>query len=136
MARQVRHESAAGGETGPGGGGHAGRRGRTVRIAKRSALLDYAWLSIAAAGGTMAIKAVAYRLTGSIGLLSDALESLVNLAGAVVALSMLAVAARPPDEGHRYGHGKAEYFSSFLEGILILVAAAGITVTAIERLQS
>jgi cation diffusion facilitator family transporter len=93
-------------------------------------------LSIAAAVGTMAIKAVAYRLTGSIGLLSDALESLVNLAGAVVALSMLAVAARPPDEGHRYGHGKAEYFSSFLEGILILVAAAGITVTAVERLQS
>jgi cation diffusion facilitator family transporter len=84
----------------------------------------------------MALKAVAYLLTGSVGLLSDALESLVNLAGAVVALSMLAVAARPADEGHRYGHDKAEYFSSFLEGVLIIVAAGGIMLAAVGRLRA
>jgi len=82
----------------------------------------------------MVLKAAAYRLTGSVGLLSDALESLVNLAGAVVTLSMLAVAARPADEEHRYGHGKAEYFSSFFEGALVLLAAGGIGVASVERL--
>ena len=75
-------------------------------------LARYAWLSIAAALATMALKAVAWWLTGSVGLLSDALESLVNLAGALMALAMLSVAARPPDEDHAYGHGKAEYFSA------------------------
>ena len=82
----------------------------------------------------MALKSVAYLLTGSVGLLSDALESLVNLAGAIMALSMLTVAARPADEDHPHGHGKAEYFSAGVEGTLILVAAASIAFAAVERL--
>ncbi|MCM8594677.1 cation diffusion facilitator family transporter [Accumulibacter sp.] len=97
-------------------------------------LKPYAWLSIAAALTTVALKSVAWLITGSVGLLSDALESLVNLAGAVMALGMLSVAERPADEGHAFGHGKAEYFSSAFEGLLIVLAAAGIAVTAIERL--
>ena len=86
-------------------------------------LTRFAWLSIAAAIVTMALKAAAYYFTGSVGLLSDALESLVNLAGALMALAMLSVAARPPDEDHAYGHSKAEYFSAGAEGALIVVAA-------------
>lgn len=82
----------------------------------------------------MALKTFAYFLTGSIGLLSDALESLVNLAGALMALAMLTVAARPADEDHTYGHSKAEYFSSGVEGTLILIAAVSIIATAIPRL--
>lgn len=82
----------------------------------------------------MGLKTLAWWLTGSVGLLSDALESLVNLAGAVMALSMLTVAARPPDEDHAYGHGKAEYFSAGFEGALILIAAASIAYAAIGRL--
>jgi cation diffusion facilitator family transporter len=101
---------------------------------KRASLLHYAWLSIAAALFTIALKSAAYLLTGSVGLLSDALEALVNLAGAIMALTMLAVAARPADDDHRYGHGKAEYFSSFFEGALILLAAGGIVFAAVERL--
>ncbi|MBT3713626.1 MAG: cation transporter [Anaerolineae bacterium] len=100
----------------------------------RSSLTRYAWLSIAAAVTTIALKAGAYFLTGSVGLLSDAIESVVNLLAAIMALSMLTIAARPPDESHTYGHGKAEYFSSNLEGVLVLVAAAGIAVTAVERI--
>lgn len=100
----------------------------------RLSLRRYAWLSIAAAVFTIALKAIAYLLTGSVGLLSDALESFVNLAGAFMALAMLTVAARPADEEHPYGHGKAEYFSSGVEGTLILVAAASIAVAAIRRL--
>jgi cation diffusion facilitator family transporter len=97
-------------------------------------LTRYAWLSIAAAIITIALKTAAYRLTGSVGLLSDAMESLVNLLGASIALAMLTVAARPPDDDHLYGHGKAEYFSSGAEGVLILVAAVGIGFTAVSRL--
>ncbi|MBT7192318.1 MAG: cation transporter [Anaerolineae bacterium] len=100
----------------------------------RPSLTRYAWLSITAALITIALKAGAYMLTGSVGLLSDAIESVVNLLAAIMALSMLTIAARPPDDSHAYGHGKAEYFSSNVEGVLILVAAAGIAVTAIERL--
>lgn len=100
----------------------------------RSSLTKYAWLSIAAAIATIALKAGAYWLTGSVGLLSDALESIINLVAAVMALAMLTIAARPPDESHVYGHGKAEYFSSTVEGVLIFVAAGGIMYTAIERL--
>jgi cation diffusion facilitator family transporter len=100
----------------------------------RSTLTRYAWLSIAAALTTMGLKAGAYLLTGSVGLLSDALESLVNLAGAIMVLSMLKVAARPADDNHAYGHSKAEYFSSGFEGSLILVAAGSIIYTAIKRL--
>jgi cation diffusion facilitator family transporter len=101
---------------------------------KPPSLTRFAWLSIAAAIVTMALKGAAYLMTGSVGLLSDALESLVNLAGALMALAMLSVAARPPDEDHAYGHGKAEYFSAGVEGTLILVAAASIAVAAVERL--
>jgi cation diffusion facilitator family transporter len=100
----------------------------------RSSLTRFAWLSIAAAVFTIALKAVAYLLTGSVGLLSDALESLVNLVGAVMALAMLTIAARPADEEHAYGHSKAEYFSSGVEGTLILVAAVSIGVAAVQRL--
>jgi cation diffusion facilitator family transporter len=80
------------------------------------------------------LKAVAYYVTGSVGLLSDAMESGVNLAAALMALSMLNVAARPPDEMHAYGYSKAEYFSSGAEGALIVLAAAGIVWTSIPRL--
>jgi cation diffusion facilitator family transporter len=100
----------------------------------RSSLRRFAWLSIAAAIATIARKAAAYLLTGSVGLLSDALESFVNLAGALMALAMLSLAARPPDANHAYGHGKAEYFSSGVEGGLILIAAISIGVAAIDRL--
>lgn len=100
----------------------------------RSFLTRFAWLSIAAAVLTIALKSIAYFLTGSIGLLSDAMESGVNLVGALMALAMLTVAARPPDDDHAYGHGKAEYFSSGVEGTLILIAAISIAATAIPRL--
>jgi cation diffusion facilitator family transporter len=100
----------------------------------RSGLTRFAWLSIATALVTMGLKAVAYLLTGSVGLLSDALESGVNLVAAIVALISLTVAAQPPDEEHAYGHSKAEYFSSALEGGLIVLAAVIIAATAIERL--
>lgn len=97
-------------------------------------LKRFAWLSIGAAVLTITLKATAYFLTGSVGLLSDALESFVNLAGAVMALAMLGIASRPEDESHHFGHSKAEYFSSGLEGGFILIAAAGIAYTAVERL--
>ena len=98
-------------------------------------LTNFAWLSIAAALATIALKTSAYLLTGSVGLLSDALESLVNLAGAIMALIMLTIAARPPDESHGYGHSKAEYFASATEGILILGASIGIISASINRLH-
>jgi cation diffusion facilitator family transporter len=97
-------------------------------------LTGYAWLSIAASLVTILLKAVAYLLTGSVGLLSDALESLVNLAAAVVALIALRIAARPADESHSYGHTKAEYFASGTEGALILLAAVSIGWAAFHRL--
>ncbi len=99
-------------------------------------LKRYAWLSIAAALSTILLKGIAWRLTDSVGLLSDAIESFVNLAGALMALGMLSVAARPADESHAYGHTKAEYFSSAFEGFLILAAAVWIAVEAIERLHN
>lgn len=99
-----------------------------------ASLKPYAWLSIGAALATIALKGIAWWLTGSVGLLSDALESLVNLAGAMMALAMLGLAEQPEDENHAYGHGKAEYFSSGFEGLLILLAAIAIGVAAIERL--
>ncbi|HEY8323726.1 MAG TPA: cation diffusion facilitator family transporter [Ktedonobacterales bacterium] len=95
---------------------------------------SYTWLSIAAALVTMALKFFAYHLTGSVGLLSDAVESVVNLIAALVALWALWLAGRPADDEHRYGHSKAEYFSSGLEGALILVAAGSIAVAAVPRL--
>ena len=103
-------------------------------LPNRSNLTRYAWLSVAVAVLTIALKSTAYFLTGSVGLLSDALESIVNLVGALMALAMLTIAARPADKNHAYGHNKAEYFSSGVEGTLILIAAASIAFTAIERL--
>jgi cation diffusion facilitator family transporter len=97
-------------------------------------LKPYIWLSIAAALTTIALKGLAWLLTGSVGLLSDALESLVNLAGACMALAMLSIAERPEDAGHGFGHGKAEYFSSGFEGLLILLAAIAMAIAAGERL--
>lgn len=91
---------------------------------------SYLKISIGVALATIALKTGAWWLTGSVGLLSDALEALVNLAGAIFALMMVTVAAQPPDEGHPYGHHKAEYFSSGFEGVLILVAAIAIIVAA------
>lgn len=99
-------------------------------------LQRYAWLSVGAALLTMGLKTLAWWLTGSVGLLSDALESLVNLAAALLALSMLRLAATPPDESHPYGHSKAEYFAAGIEGALIVIAAAGIVWAAIPRLIS
>lgn len=94
----------------------------------------FAWLSVAAALATIALKTLAWWLTGSVGLLSDALESVVNLAAALLALSMLRLAAAPPDAAHPYGFSKAEYFSAGIEGALIVLAAAGIIWAAIPRL--
>ncbi|NTU79438.1 MAG: cation transporter [Chloroflexales bacterium] len=102
--------------------------------ASRKSLTRFAWLSITAALATIGLKTGAYLVTGSVGLLSDALESLVNLVAAVVALGVLTIAARPPDEDHAYGHDKAEYFSSGVEGGLILIAAASIIYAAAGRL--
>ena len=94
----------------------------------------FAALSIAAALATIALKTLAWWLTDSVGLLSDAIEGTINLAGATVALAMISVAARPPDEDHAFGYTKAEYFSSGLEGALILLAAIAIGFVAVERL--
>lgn len=96
---------------------------------------NYAYLSIAAALLTIGMKVGAYLLTDSVSLLSDALESVVNLIAALVALWALTIADRPPDEEHAYGHSKVEYFASGLEGALILVAAVSIGITAWGRLQ-
>ena len=101
---------------------------------ERHALTRFAWLSVGAAVLTIALKFAAYAVTDSVGLLSDALESLVNLAAALMALAMLTVAARAPDEMHAFGYSKAEYFSSGVEGALVLLAAGGILWTAFPRL--
>jgi cation diffusion facilitator family transporter len=99
-----------------------------------TSLERYAWLSIAAAIATITLKAYAWWLTGSVGLLSDALESVINLAAAILALCMLRLAASPPDEDYPYGFSKAEYLSAGVEGALIVLAAAGILFAAIPRL--
>ncbi|HBG40990.1 MAG TPA: cation-efflux pump [Porphyromonadaceae bacterium] len=99
-----------------------------------TSLKKYLYLSIAAAIVTITLKFGAYLATGSMGLYSDALESLVNLFAAIVALIMFTVSQKPADKGHVYGHGKAEYFSSAIEGALILVAAFSIIYSAIQRI--
>jgi cation diffusion facilitator family transporter len=99
-----------------------------------SSLRKFVYLSIVAALLTISIKLIAYLLTNSVGLLSDALESCVNLIAAVVALIMLRLAEKPPDEQHGFGHNKAEYFSSAIEGGLIVLAAVSIIWSAIPRL--
>lgn len=103
---------------------------------KERPLTHYARISVAAAVVTFTLKLVAWRVTGSVGLLSDALESLVNLAAAFVALGSLAVAAMPEDEDHAFGHSKAEYFAAGIEGALILVAAIAIGWSAVDRFFS
>jgi cation diffusion facilitator family transporter len=107
---------------------------RKAPVSSRASLTRFAWLSIAAALTTIVLKTAAYLLTGSIGLLSDAVESIVNLIGATMALGMLIIAARPPDDSHSFGHSKAEYFASSVEGILILLAAVAIIWTSVNRL--
>ncbi|WP_460564104.1 cation diffusion facilitator family transporter [Hydrogenophaga aquatica] len=92
------------------------------------------WVSVVVALVTIALKTLAWWLTGSVGLLSDAMESVVNLAGATFGLAMVTVAARPADEDHPYGHHKAEYFSSGFEGVLIIIAALGILWASLDRL--
>jgi cation diffusion facilitator family transporter len=94
----------------------------------------FAALSIVAALVTIALKVLAWWLTDSVGLLSDAIEGTINIVGATVALAMISVAARPPDEDHVFGYTKAEYFSSGLEGTLILIAALAIGYAAVDRL--
>jgi len=100
---------------------------------KNSPATHFAWLSITAAVFTIVLKLLAYYITGSVGLLSDAMESFINLAGALMALWMLTIALRPADEDHAFGHSKAEYFSSGVEGILILIAAIFIGIASVER---
>jgi len=101
-----------------------------------SKLYRFLYLSILAAVATIFLKTLAYLLTNSMGLLSDALESIVNLVAAVIALVMLKLAAKPPDEDHTYGHSKAEYFSSIVEGTLIMIAALSIIWAAAGRLMN
>jgi cation diffusion facilitator family transporter len=103
-------------------------------IMNKPSVKHFAWLSIVAAFTTILLKGVAWWMTDSVGLLSDALESVVNLAGAIMALAMITISERPADEHHPYGHGKAEYFSAGFEGLLILLAAVFIAFAAIERL--
>jgi len=103
-------------------------------IVQDRGLERYAWLSVGAALVTIALKAAAWLITGSVGMLSDALESLVNLVAALLALWMLRLAAAPPDVDHPFGRSKAEYFSSGFEGAMIVLAAAGIIYAAIPRL--
>lgn len=98
--------------------------------------ITFIWLSVAASIATIALKFIAWWLSGSVGLLSDAMESFVNLAGALFALFMLHIASTPADEDHPFGHSKAEYFSSGFEGTLIFIAAASILYAAIPRLLS
>jgi cation diffusion facilitator family transporter len=102
-------------------------------IEKRSPI-KYIWISVAASITTILLKGIAYFLTSSVGLLSDAIESFINLAAAVMALVLITIAVSPPDKEHPFGHSKAEYFSSVIEGILIFLAAIAIGVTSIERI--
>ena len=107
---------------------------QTAPQAMNRSLTRYGLVAVAAALVTIALKGGAYWLTGSVALLSDALESLVNLVTSVLALVLLGIAARPADEEHAYGHTKAEYFASGFEGALILIAAGGIAGAAVRRL--
>jgi cation diffusion facilitator family transporter len=94
----------------------------------------FAWLSLATGFVVLSLKLVAWQITGSVGLLSDALESTVNIGAALVAVFALRASNRPPDAEHHFGHGKAEYLSAMVEGFLILAASAAIIATAVNRL--
>ena len=99
-----------------------------------STLKKFAWLSVATAVATIVLKMAAWYVTGSVGLLSDAAESVVNLVAALIAVGAVTVAERPADDDHQYGHSKAEYFSAGVEGAMIFVAAAFILVVSAERI--
>lgn len=103
-------------------------------IIQKKSLAPIVWISIIASLLTIIIKTAAFLITDSVGFMSDAMESLINLAAGIVAFIMLKVAARPPDKEHPFGHDKAEYFSSLIEGLLIVIAAIGIAYTAINRI--
>jgi cation diffusion facilitator family transporter len=105
-----------------------------TELSDRTILTRLMWLSIGAALVTITMKTLAWRLTGSVGLLSDAVESLVNLLAAIVALIMIRWATLPPDEEHAFGHEKAEYFAAGAEGVFILGAAVSIVYVAVGRL--
>src|SRR2546421_5228624 len=92
-----------------------------------------AWLSLLVSGGLLGVKFLAYQLTGSAAVLSDAFESIVNVIASSFALFSVTLSARPPDESHPYGHGRVEFFSAGFEGALIVVAAVAIFVTALPR---
>src|SRR5512145_1038724 len=100
---------------------------------QKNSLKKFIYLSIVAAVATILIKFLAWHLTGSVGLLSDAMESCVNLVAAIIALIMITIAEKPADEEHAFGHGKAEYFSSAIEGGMIILAAFSIIWSAIPR---
>lgn len=97
-------------------------------------LSRYGWLAVATALATIALKAGAWLVTGSVGLLADAAESIVNLVAAVVALIALKIAVKPADANHNFGHTKAEYFSAAVEGVMIFIAAISIGIFAVQRL--
>ena len=101
---------------------------------EQNSLKQFIYLSIAAAVATILLKFCAFYLTGSMGFFSDALESFVNLIGAIIALIMLHISAKPADKEHEYGHTKAEYFSSAIEGALIVLAALSIIRSAVPRI--
>jgi cation diffusion facilitator family transporter len=101
---------------------------------EQNSLKQFIYLSIAAAVATILLKFYAFYLTGSMGFFSDALESFVNLIGAIIALIMLHISAKPADKEHEYGHTKAEYFSSAIEGALIVLAALSIIRSAVPRI--
>ena len=103
------------------------------RLPKTRDLSKFAYLSIAAAIATITLKTVAWQMTGSVGLLSDAAESVVNLVAAIAVLIAVKVAAMPADKNHHFGHSKAEYFSAAIEGLMIFVAAVAIMWSAIDR---
>lgn len=105
-----------------------------MHMVASSSLSKWAWLSVGAAVLTIGLKLGAYLITGSVGLLSDALESVVNLVAAIIAVVALRIAARPADRSHPFGHGKVEYFSAGVEGLMIVVAAALIIWSAVNRL--
>ncbi len=107
--------------------------GAATNPAETRYLMRFLWLSVALSLVTMAIKGYAAYLTGSVGILSDALESGVNLAAAIVALWALNLSGKPADHNHHFGHGKAEYMSAAIEGLLIIGAAVTIIVAAVER---
>ena len=101
---------------------------------QQKSIAHIVWLSIIASVLTISIKSAAYFVTGSVGFMSDAMESFINLIAGIIAFISLTIAARPADTKHPFGHNKAEYFSSIIEGTLIVLAAIGIIYTGINRI--